>query len=698
MIALDLTAKQQEAVQAPFDACFAIVGAAGTGKSTALAQRRRRGGELAPHAQPLEVATQRALEEYAAHVLRENGREIELIDDAAAEQLFTQACAPLFELEWEEFAAEQLDPEVPGLRSPERFLQSAFRLIRRLGDAGIDPQRLRSISLRGTTEFYANPPNFADSSLLVATKSVYHDSLDVAARELEHQRRREVDLTKILARLYEDYLRLVDEGGRMTGRDAIRAATLLLRENGALAAQLRERHRLAFVDDAQELSEAAVGLLRAIFGDTLAGVTLCGDAASAVSLERRTQPEATFALAAARATLREPLRRAPVNTARTSTAADEAALIASQVVEWIASGVRPEEIAVLFRSVRNVELYEEALLDRNVAVVIEGDVNPFADRRALDALALLWNVWDPFRHEWMLRTLSGSLALSDASLAALCAEPADPQRPLFAFDDEPAPTTRASRWNPKRDLRLGWNVVRGECDAELSAEAAERLQRFRALRERWIAAMHERPFDAFARAVWRDALPRDGTPGSARAAAQQVVLSRLLDGLRAFATESPNATAGDILEYATQRAQSDPSTALRMTTGLRMTGVGVATVGEGFVRIMSVEAALGLEFDRVVVGNVRPGAFPLWYSPDNFLFSPRYGMIPKENAGEARASRTAKFTYYMYRSKAAQHYNERERRAFQYALKRARRGTLATAWGTPTRGVTAPELLEELRA
>lgn len=113
--------------------------------------------------------------------------------------------------------------------------------------------------------------------------------------------------------------------------------------------------------------------------------------------------------------------------------------------------------------------------------------------------------------------------------------------------------------------------------------------------------------------------------------------------------------------------------------------------------MMSVEAARGREFDRVIIANVRPGAFPVWYAPDRFLFSPKFGMIPKENVGDARASRTAKFTYYVHAVKANLKYNERERRVFNYALRRARESVLVTAWGTPTRGKTAPELLEELR-
>ena len=472
----------------------------------------------------------------------------------------------------------------------------------------------------------------------------------------------------------------------MTARDAVAAATRRLREDTAGAARLRARHRLAFVNDAQELTEVEIGLLRAIFGERLDGVTLCGDPASAISLGQRTQPEATFALAAARMKLREPHRRPHVDVARPKSVPEEAAAIADRVAAWIESGVRPEAIAVLSRSVRNVEPYEAALLDRNVPAIVSGDVNVFADRRALDALALLWNVHDPFRHDWLLRTLAGpALALSDATLAILCSEPPDPQRPLFAFDEEPAPTTRASRRNPKRDLRLGWNVIRGERDEALTPEAKARLLRFRELREDWCKRAESEPFVTFAHGVWRDALARDGAPGSARALAQQELLERLLARIGRFTADNPDATLGDVLAWAEERIEMNLHE--RRSSARR----------PGFVQLMSVEEARGAEFECVAIANVRPGAFPLWYVPEAFMFSPKLGMVPKENSGGGKASRTAKFSYYMFASKAAQRYNQRERRALQYALSRARNRVLATASGTPTRGVTAPELLEELR-
>ena len=73
MIALELTDDQRAAIEAPFDGCLAILGAAGTGKSTALAERANRARALYPHAEPLYVRAHRGLDEYAVALLRAKG-------------------------------------------------------------------------------------------------------------------------------------------------------------------------------------------------------------------------------------------------------------------------------------------------------------------------------------------------------------------------------------------------------------------------------------------------------------------------------------------------------------------------------------------------------------------------------------------------------------------------------------------------
>ena len=371
MIFAELSAEQREAVERAHEECFAILGAPGSGKSTALAERAGALQRLYPQSASLVFAPDRAFDEFAVAILRSCGKTATLVDDVDAELLFAQACAPLFALEWNEFSTDQLDPEIPGLRSPERFLRSAFRLIRRLRDADVAPAFFLSRALTGATEFYARPPNFADPGLLSATKNCYRDSLAVTPGELTRQRRREVDLAKILAKLFERYVELVETTGRMTGRDAAIAAAALLERNADFAATLRMQHRFALIDDAQELTKAHLRLLRAIFGERLGGVTLCGDPSSVLTESRMTNPKETFAFATASIQLPGSRRSPGMQLDRTGTPREEAALIAARVREWIDAGTQPERIAVIFRSVRNVEAYEEAVLAQNVPVLLD---------------------------------------------------------------------------------------------------------------------------------------------------------------------------------------------------------------------------------------------------------------------------------------------------------------------------------------
>jgi hypothetical protein len=691
-MSITLDSQQLRIADAPADACVIANGEAGTGKTVALDARLKRLAESHPSANVLRL---RDRDDFAhlARVWLPHG--VRIVDDVEAEIAFARACEPLFALDWSAFSAEQLDPEVPGLRSPARFLNSAFRLIRRLLEQDLDPDAFQRRALAGATEFYGRPPNFVDPRLLSALKRDYHDSLAVDAAELQRQYRREVDLAKILAALYRRYVVDVVASGCMTARDAVSAALAALRADPANALTV-PHPRLVLVDDADRMTNAEMALLRIIFGDGLAGVTLAGRKMPAIEGAERIELSEQFRSPPVLLAAREAIaRRAAMPLAndgtqlrffRAKTAQEEADFIALSVREWIDGGAPPERIAVLFRSVRHVERYESALLDRDVPVATLGDVNTFADRRALDATALLWNAYDPFKHDWLLRTLSNpALGLSDASLAMLCAEPSDPQTPLFVLDNEPAPTERASRWDAKRDLRLGWNVLRGERDADLPDDARATLERFRELRASWTSLLGRVGIEELARTIWSQGLAREGEPGTARAAVQQLVLHRLLQRLRAFERESATTTLVDVLEFARRRASNDLEACEDSDAG-------------GCISLASIDAVRGREFDHVVVAGVRPGSFPLWYAPDNFLMSPRLGVVPRENVGEARVSRTAKFSYYVTATRAAEKYYSRERDAFAYAVARARRGVVVTASERATRGVTAPEMFEELRA
>ena len=654
----------------------AIVGPPRSGKTSAL--RAAAGGESI-------LAHPSALVEIALKILAASGQNVALIDDVEAETIFARCARDLVSLEWQELLAGTIDPEVPGLRSPERFLESAFRLVRKLGDGAVSPESFLSSSLLGGTQFYAKPPNFAHPELILGTKDAYRNSLDVDNAELQRQYNREIDLAKILEKLYATYERCIRAEGRMPARDVVLAAIDALRASPDLAATFRKIYAHLYIDEAQEATPAMRTLLEALYGEHLEGVTVAGDASSATNTFRGARIEALLSGAAQTEQLTSHRPRIEVNAIRAKTQEAEAQEIASAVKARLDAGTPPSQIALIFRSVGDVHAYEEALIDANVPAAISGDVNIFADRRALDALALLWNVWDPYRHDYLLRTLqSPAVGLSDAGLATLCSEPPDAQTPLFEVALEPPPTSRKNRFDPRRDLRLGWNVVRGSNDAALSELARKRLLAFRETRRRWLESLATQPLPDFIGKVWAEGLARDGAPGCARALSQQLVLRRLFDRLIAFANAHPEMSLGDALNYAQARAE----TTLEACEAVH---------DERFINILDIDSARGRSFDFVVIPDARAGSFPRWYVPDSFLFSPRLGMIPKENVGDASASRTAKFTYYMHRAKINKAYNDEERRAFDYAISRANGAVLVTASGKATRGITAPEFLEELR-
>ncbi|MFN2528858.1 MAG: 3'-5' exonuclease [Candidatus Baltobacteraceae bacterium] len=717
-----LDEQQAAAVAAPVDSLLMVSGAPGSGKTTALLARAHfigKGLAASPRfascerlrdslgeSMPVMTLEQLGLLVLQTSFARAGVAALQHVDDVDASIIFERAAEPLFLMEWAEFIEAQIDPEVPGLRAPQRFLEAAFRLISKLRDAQMAPGKFLEVALKGATQFYARPPNLAHPDLLYYTKDSYRDSLDVDSSELARQHRREVDLAKILEKLYRSYLNLLEQTGRYTGSDAVAESTQRLGGDAALRAYFMDQFPFILVDDAQELSTGELALLQAMRGPTLPGVSFFGDPGSAIGTFSGARPDRVFALGAARIQLEHTYRSAAVieRAARHLSGADaldslsvdgkvvlfraatkkaEAAFVAEQVIDLLNDGVPPGEIAVLFRSVANVQQYQAALLDRNVDVQITGDLNIFRTPDVLDALALLWNIYDPFAHEWILRTLSGdAFALSDASLVTLCSEPDDGQELLF---EELAETQQNRRWDRKRDLRLGWNVVRGDQDRALSDQARARIHEFRALRERWTLDLARLELPQLAAKVFREGLAYAAPRSSARSRSQERNIRRLLKRIADFAHRGQNATLADFLEYASSR----------MTTTLEACE---ERSDRSLVRIMSIATAMGDEFDHVILPNVRAGSFPHYYVPEAFLFSPSLGMIAKENVGDAKASRTAKFTYYMFRAKTRESYNREERRAFVYALRRARRSVTITASERPTRGITSPEFLSELQA
>jgi superfamily I DNA/RNA helicase len=633
----------------------------------------------------------------------------EAIGEYDAEEIFERAIAPLFSADWNDYLGPDIDPEIPGLRAPDRFAVAVLRLIRKLRDAQMSPDAFLAAALRGATAFYASPPNLAAPALLLATKDEHRDALAVDEAELERQRRRELDLAKIIAKVYRSYIEELVRHGCLTPSDAIAEATRLLDEHPALARTYRGRFRIALVDDAHDLATGDFRLLSAIFGKTLAGVTVAGDPAAATQTFAGARPDRVFGaaavtlalqanyrvpeqIAAAAAAVLDPQRAKPlpagdaVRLHRAETPAAEAAFVAAGIAANIAAGAAPGGIALLHRSLRTLGMYEDALVDRDIPVALCGDGALFARHDTLDALALLWSTVDPFAHAWLLRVLQlPQLGLSDASLALLCGEPASSQALLFDLPPEEADGGR--RWDRRRDLRLGTNVVRGDRDADLEPEVRARLTAFRARRAGWQQVARTAGAAQAATAIVTGGGTFEPRPGetAARARRRTAVVKALLATIARYAERHPGAELAAALAYCERIARSE-------------NGPVFHDRAPDAVVVAAIDAVKGRRFEHVYVVDVRAGSFPPYYVPDAFLFSPTYGMIPKESVGEALTARTAKFTWYAHQAKLRDNYSREDRRALAVALARADVQVTVSASGRPTRGIAAPELLVELQA
>ena len=728
---------QRRALEHPLDgALIALTGPAGSGKSATLLRRAEAAAARFPGAVWLSSATRQGvartresaeaaglqacrietLETVALEILNEraDSKDVarpEIIDEVRAATLFHAVGAELFSLDWTELPGAAIDPEITGLRAPEFFADAAFRLIRRLRGGLVSPAEFRTLCLRGAADFYGNPPNFADAKLLMDTDKRYRDSLRVSPAELERQRGREIDLVKVLSRLYASYVDSLVARGCMTEVDAVYEATRFLQADAKAGARVRSRLVCLALDDAQDLYEGQIELLKAIYGATLNGVTLAGDVAQATrefagargskllaqagtTIELREQYRCPAAIVGAADVVRKTSRMdatapaaAAVELYRADTLNDETRYVAETVATLLAHGVAPERIAVITRNLRSAQPFAGALLARNVPLDMAGEASLYELPATADALGVLWAFYDPYRHDWLLRNLESPwLRLSDASIALLCGEASDPQELLFEIPGEEDGDETRKRWDRRRDVRLARNVTRGDVDAELSLEARTRLETFRHALLRWEALERELALPELARTILNEttlaALGDDARSRFARGCVE-----RLLREIDAFARRLPLATLGDFLEEAEESAASDSDL------------LALDAVAANCVMLLDVEAAKGREYDHVFIIDARAGAFPRYYTPDTFLFTQKWGMIPKENVGdEASASRTAKFTYALYRIRPREKYNAQERRAFACGAMRARERLYVSASGRATQARSAPELLEELRA
>ncbi|HVA36055.1 MAG TPA: 3'-5' exonuclease [Candidatus Dormibacteraeota bacterium] len=701
---------QRAAVEAPLDAAVMVIGATGSGKSEALARRIARAGAL--EVSVLVLAHGEAARRRLARRVRELGAagvRVDRFDDFArglaaahapnldlsvetaatplarveAERLFERCIEPLFALSWPDLERGEIDPELPGLAWPERFRGDAFELIVKLHEAGVDPDAFLEGALRGAGAFYGGVDAeglgaFARGEGLTDRQRA---SLTLDAATLEVQRRRELDLAAAIARLYRDFLDALAAREGRTGVALYGALAACLRARPESVEAHRRAHPLCVVDDAHACRPRELDLLRALYGDDLRGVTL---AAQASVLE--TDESTATVLEVRLTTSHRAARRAPATLYRAADAAGEARFVATEIARLTRDrGIPPGEIAVIARELRGTAEVQGELARRNVPFQHLGSASLFDDPVVLDVLALAGAAANPGDHVRLLRALQTPVVgLSDRSLHRLCSPPPGPQVALF---EEVAATERGAARRERRET-LACNVLEGLVDDDLGEGARLRLRALREAFPRWRDAAQRVALDQLLVQVadesgylaWLDGLPTAPRRHGRRQ------LERLLVQAGAAAVDLPAARLADFLAAADDLARRD----VALPHDLPLESDAVVLV--------AAEEAYGHEFEAVFVVGAHARSFPRYYSPPSFYFSPRLGVVPRENVADGGGPETAKFAWYSVRQRLAAKYYARERFLFESVTARARSLLYVTAYGRATRALRNPEFLEELRA
>lgn len=228
-----------------------------------------------------------------------------------------------------------------------------------------------------------------------------------------------------VAAVLTGYDRLMSDDGLMDFEDVLRLTVGILDDSPLIADAVRDRYRWFTVDEFQDVNPLQMRLLKLWLGDrddlcvvgdaaqtiyTFAGATpeyLTGfrqqwSNATEVQLVRsyRCSPQivdlANRVIAGSstptdqRLVLRSESESGPVPQVNEyPSEAAEATAVASQVAALIAGGVRPREIAVLYRVNAQSEPLEEALGERGIASVVQGSERFFDRAEVRQAITLL---------------------------------------------------------------------------------------------------------------------------------------------------------------------------------------------------------------------------------------------------------------------------------------------------------------------
>ncbi|HVW17319.1 MAG TPA: ATP-dependent DNA helicase [Solirubrobacteraceae bacterium] len=588
----DLTPEQRRAVTHPAGPLI-VVGGAGTGKTTVLAERFAwlASGDLLPES-VLAVARSRT----AADALRSH---VEDRLDGGWEELCVLTVDDLCRRLLRDEALEAgIDPLVVVVSPGDRVAMLLER---------IDELTLRRHDLRG------NPAALLRSVVAridrLKEEAIGATDYDAWARGLpddDDARRARAEHEREFAGLYLDHERMLAQAGAIDHGELLARVVALLGERPHVRARVAARWRHVLADDYQDLSYAQARLITLLAADH-GNLTVAGDDDQAIRRLRGAAAKNLRDLAAERpdATeirLERSLRCPPaiVAAANAVVAANpgriakrlegrdgadgtvafwrcanehaQAQAVAREAERLIRAGAAPERIAVLVRSVRNEGQPIAAALDeRSVPYRVEGAAAFFARAEVRDVLAWLRLLVDPSDAGAVVRAL------------------ARPPVELRAAD-----LARCIQIARRRRLDMVSALVAATESPQIPPESRERIQGFLRLHRDAAEALDTARPDLFVhRLVERLGLRRQQLFAAQADVVERLrAISRLSELAGDYVRSRPNASARDLAHSLTAVAEA----------GMGDDDEDAVPAGRaGAVRVMAIDAAQGIEADHVFV-------------------------------------------------------------------------------------------------
>jgi superfamily I DNA/RNA helicase len=580
-----------------------------------------------------------------------------------------RAARGLLDMTWPMFSRSDINLDLPYLARPDTFLEEAASLFTLLQRSRVSVNEFEEGCNRGLGAFYGEQIEraavlLADPSLAATSSRRGREAMRAKGATLAAQRKAERDVAAILVALYREYTRAAADFAIRSPEDILDSAVRWLSVDMQAAAAIAGSIDVLIVDDAEDAQPALAPLLQLLRAHKRFRLIIAGwDASRVDGFEGRRSALSSFENAT-RFALAPHAAPPAIHVRRCVREADEIAWLARAITDVLSAGCRPENIAVLTRSLDAAVLYARQLEAANIPVVMPAAALQ-RPAEIFDLLAVGAVVENPFDQAHLLRVLSSPVAgLSDAGVRALCRSTVDRQQLRFDLTAK----SQAEEAAPKPSFdTLARNLLDGSADDSLSPEALASVHSLRADLERWRAAtlgmsiVRRILFLADAagfRTHWNAAKPFE----RARLADD---MARVAEAAAQIEAAKAGATFGDVEDA--------------LESGL--VHLRPAKASEGCVVAETVVGVKGRRFDYVFVAGCAHERFPRIYTSHSMAFSRTYGLIIRENVAPG-AGQTAKFAWYYARFGAKSMYLDEERRALQYGLARARRQATASGFGS----------------